>query len=33
MEPVAIELGTDQFGKVQAARGPRLIEFALKFSF
>jgi hypothetical protein len=33
VEPVAIEFGADQFGKVQAARDPRLIQFALKFSF
>jgi hypothetical protein len=33
VEPVAIELGTDQFGKIQSARDPRLIQFALKFSF
>jgi len=33
VEPVAIEIGTDQFGKIQAARDPRLVQFALKFSF
>jgi hypothetical protein len=33
VEPVAIELGTDQFGRIQAARDPRLIQFALKFTF
>ena len=33
VEPVAVELGTDQFGRVQAARDPRLIQFALKFAF
>jgi outer membrane receptor protein involved in Fe transport len=33
VEPVAIELGTPQFGQFQAARDPRLIQFALKFYF
>jgi len=33
VEPVAIELGTPQFGQLQAARDPRLIQFALKFYF
>jgi hypothetical protein len=32
-EPVAIELGTPQFGFAQAARDPRLVQFALKFYF
>lgn len=33
VEPVAIEIGTPQFGQLQAARDPRLIQFALKFYF
>ena len=33
VEPVAIELGTPQFGQFQAARDPRFIQFALKFYF
>jgi len=33
VEPVAIELGTPQFGQFQAARDPRFIQFALKFLF
>jgi len=33
VEPVAIELGTPQFGQLQAARDPRFIQFALKFYF
>ena len=33
VEPVAVELGTDQMGLPQAARDPRLIQFALKFVF
>ena len=33
VEPVAIEVGTPQFGFPQAARDPRLIQFALKFLF
>jgi hypothetical protein len=33
VEPVAIELNTPQFGKVQAARDPRFVQFALKFYF
>ena len=33
VEPVAIELGTPQFGTYQAARDPRFIQFALKFYF
>jgi hypothetical protein len=33
VEPVAIELGTPQMGQFQAARDPRLIQFALKFYF
>jgi hypothetical protein len=33
VEPVAIEVGTPQFGLPQAARDPRLMQFALKFSF
>jgi hypothetical protein len=33
IEPVAIELGTPQFGQYQAARDPRFIQFALKFYF
>ena len=33
VEPVAIELGTPQFGQYQAARDPRFIQFALKFYF
>lgn len=33
VEPVAIELGTDQFGQFQAARDPRFIQFALKFYY
>ncbi len=32
-EPVAIEVGTPQFGFAQAARDPRLVQFALKFYF
>ena len=32
-EPVAVELGTSQMGFPQAARDPRLIQFALKFVF
>jgi hypothetical protein len=32
-EPVAIELGTPQFGQYQAARDPRFIQFALKFYY
>ncbi len=32
-EPVAVELGTSQMGFPQAARDPRLIQFALKFLF
>jgi Carboxypeptidase regulatory-like domain/TonB dependent receptor len=32
-EPVAVELGTAQMGFPQAARDPRLIQFALKFLF
>jgi hypothetical protein len=31
--PVAIELGTQQFGTYQAAKDPRFIQFALKFYF
>lgn len=31
--PVAIELGTAQFGTYQAAKDPRFIQFALKFYF
>jgi hypothetical protein len=33
VEPVAIELGTSQFGQYQAARDPRFIQFALKFYY
>ena len=33
VEPVAIELGTPQFGTLQAARDPRFIQFAMKFYF
>ncbi|HMK23780.1 MAG TPA: TonB-dependent receptor [Terriglobales bacterium] len=33
VEPVAIEIGTPQEGQYQAARDPRLIQFALKFYF
>jgi len=33
VEPVAIEVGTPQEGQFQAARDPRLIQFALKFYF
>ena len=33
VEPVAIELGTPQFGQLQAARDPRFIQFAMKFYF
>jgi hypothetical protein len=33
VEPVAIEFGTAQFGFVQAARDPRLIQFGAKFIF
>ncbi len=33
VEPVAIEIGTPQFGQVQAARDPRFIQFAVKFWF
>lgn len=33
VEPVAIEIGTPQFGQFQAARDPRFIQFALKFYF
>jgi len=33
VEPVAIEIGTPQFGLPQAAREPRQIQFALKFWF
>jgi Carboxypeptidase regulatory-like domain/TonB dependent receptor len=32
-EPVSVELGTAQMGFPQAARDPRLIQFALKFLF
>lgn len=32
-EPVSVELGTPQMGFPQAARDPRLIQFALKFLF
>lgn len=32
-EPVAVELGTAQFGQAQAARDPRFIQFAIKFYF
>ncbi len=32
-EPVAVELGTPQMGFPQAARDPRLVQFALKFLF
>ena len=33
VEPVAIEIGTPQFGQLQAARDPRFIQFAMKFYF
>jgi hypothetical protein len=33
VEPVAIELGTSQFGFLQSARDPRFIQFAMKFYF
>lgn len=33
VEPVAIELGTPQFGQFQAARDPRFVQFALKFYY
>lgn len=33
VEPVAIELGTPQFGLLQSARDPRFIQFAMKFYF
>ncbi len=33
LEPVSIELATQQYGTYQAARDPRLIQFALKFYF
>lgn len=33
VEPVAIELGTAQFGQLQSARDPRFIQFAVKFYF
>jgi len=33
VEPVAIEINTPQFGQYQAARDPRLVQFALKFYF
>jgi hypothetical protein len=33
VEPVAIELGTPQFGQYQAARDPRFVQFALKFYY
>ena len=33
VEPVAIEVGTPQFGLPQAARAPRQLQFALKFWF
>jgi len=33
VEPVAIEIGTPQFGQLQAAKDPRFIQFALKFYF
>ena len=33
VEPVAIEIGTPQFGQLQAARDPRLVQFAMKFYF
>jgi hypothetical protein len=33
IEPVAVELGTQQFGTYQAARDPRFVQFALKFYF
>jgi hypothetical protein len=33
VEPVAIELGTDQFGQYQAARDPRFLQFAVKFYY
>lgn len=33
VEPVAIELGTPQFGQLQSARDPRFIQFAMKFYF
>ncbi len=32
-EPVAVELGTPQFGQAVSARDPRFIQFALKFYF
>ena len=32
-EPVAVELGTPQFGQAVSARDPRLIQFALKLLF
>jgi len=33
VEPVAIEIGTPQFGQLQAAKDPRFIQFAMKFYF
>jgi hypothetical protein len=33
LEPVSVELGTAQEGYYQAARDPRLIQFAMKFYF
>jgi hypothetical protein len=33
VEPVAIELGTPQYGTLQSARDPRFIQFAMKFYF
>jgi hypothetical protein len=33
LEPVSVELGTAQEGLYQAARDPRLIQFAMKFYF
>ncbi|HET7207887.1 MAG TPA: TonB-dependent receptor [Terriglobales bacterium] len=33
VEPVAIELGTPQFGQLQAARDPRFIQFGVKFYY
>ena len=33
VEPVAVEIGTPQFGQLQAAKDPRFIQFALKFYF
>jgi hypothetical protein len=33
VEPVAIELGTQQFGTYQAAHDPRFVQFALKFYY